>query len=69
MGKCGVWVDVEDWESILAILHSTLHEDDGQEVDTGGVQEWQRGGFGEVADVDDGDVADDVLGVVDDGER
>lgn len=28
------------------------------------MEEWKRGGFGEMADVDDGDVAYDILGVI-----
>lgn len=60
MCKGRVGVDVEHWECVFAILHSALHEDNGEEMDAGGVKKRQGGGLGEVAYVDDGDVANDV---------
>ena len=53
MSEGRVRVDVEHRESIFAILHTPLHEDYGEEVDTGGLEEWKGGGLGKVADIDD----------------
>ena len=61
-------VYVEDGNGVLAVVCAALHEDDGDEVCTGGFEEGEGAGLGEVLDVGCGDVADDVEAVVDDGE-
>ena len=59
---------MEDRDGVLAVVCAALHEDDRDEVGTGGLEEGERASLGEVLDVGGGDVADDVEAVVDDGE-
>ena len=68
MGEGGIRVHVEDRERIFPILYTPLHEDHADEVDTGAVEEGERGRFGEVLNVHYADVADDVGSVVDHSE-
>jgi hypothetical protein len=42
MRKGAVWVDMEDRERVLAIIHAAFRENDGDEMDAGGPQEWER---------------------------
>jgi hypothetical protein len=59
---------VEDGEGVFAFVHASCTEDDGSEVDACVAEEWEGGGASEEFDVCDGDVADDVGGVVEHGE-
>ena len=68
VGEGGGGVDVEDRDGVLAVVCAALHEDNGDEVGAGGLEEGKGAGLGEVLDVGGGDVADDVEAVVDDGE-
>jgi hypothetical protein len=36
---------VEDGEGVFAVAHTALGEDDGYEVDAGGAEEGEGGGF------------------------
>lgn len=69
VGEGGGGMDIEDGDRVLAVVCAALHEDDGDEVGAGGLEEGEGAGLGEVLDVGCGDVADDVEAVVDDGER
>lgn len=68
VGEGGIRVDVEDGEGVAAMLDAALGEDDGDEVHTGRLEQGSAGGVGEVPHVGSGDVANDVLAVVDDGD-
>jgi hypothetical protein len=59
---------VEDGEGVFAFVHASSAEDDGDEVDACVAEEWEGRGASEEFDVCDGDVADDVGGVVEDRE-
>lgn len=61
-------MDVEYWDGVLSVVCAALHEDDRDEVCTGGLEEREGAGLGEVLDVGGGDVSDDVKAVIDDGE-
>ena len=39
MRQCAEGVDVEDGERVLAIVHATLRENNGNKVDAGGAEE------------------------------
>jgi hypothetical protein len=66
VGESGKRRDVEDRERVFPFVHASCGEDDGDEVDAGVSEERQGGGFGEELDIDAGDVADDVVVLVDD---
>ena len=38
---------MEDGEGVFAVAHTALREDDGYEVDAGGAEEGEGGGFRE----------------------
>lgn len=68
MAECGLLSDVENWVGVFAVVDAAVVEDYGEEVEAGGFEEGDGGGAGEVFDVCGGDVAYDVLFVVDDAE-
>lgn len=45
VGKGREGVYVEDGEGVFAVAHTALGEDDGYEVDAGGAEEGEGGGF------------------------
>lgn len=59
--------DVEDGIRILAVVHATLRENDGDEVDARRVEQRQGGCVGQQLDINVRDVADDVLVIVEHG--
>lgn len=61
-GASGVYV--EDRVRVLAVVHTTLRENDGDEVNAGGVEKREGRGVGKKLDVDVRDVTNDVLVVV-----
>ena len=63
------WGYVENGERVFAILHAPSGEDDADKVDAGISEERKRRRLGEKLDVDGGDVADHISGIVENGQR
>lgn len=47
VGQGGVWVDVKDWEGVLAVIHAAGGKNDGDEVYAGIFEKRCGAGFGE----------------------
>jgi len=62
-------VDVEYRIRILAIIHTTLREDDSDKVDARGVEEGKSRGVGKELDINVRNVANNILVVVEHGQR
>jgi len=69
VGESAGWVDVEYRVRVLTIVHTTLREDDGNEMNAGGVEERQSRGVRQKLDVDVRNVANNILVVVEYGQR
>lgn len=65
--EAGVGVDVEDREGVTTVLDAAFRQDDGDEVHAGGLEQGRAGRVGEVPHIGSGDVADDILAIVYDG--
>ena len=68
VGECAAWCDVEDGKGVFTLVHAASGENNGDKVDAGIAEERERGGFREEFHVGDADIADDVLGIVEDGQ-
>lgn len=69
MGERARGIDVEDRIRVLAVVHTTLREDDGDEVNARGVEKRESRGVGKKLDVDVRDITNHVLVVVKHGQR
>lgn len=65
MRKSLIGVDIEYRNGVSAFLHAPLTENNGNEVHTGGLEERNGCSGGQQAYVGGGDIANNVLAVVD----